>query len=914
MHLFGRDPEFNLLKSLLAECEIGKAVTVLLEGGIGYGNVLAHFGHHVKDSGAVMVNACDLGLDSVPSVSSMSSLRTAEFTEFCARLEDLAEQSPVVICVDDPQELDNPSWRWLLEATRARLRSSRLMLILVQTLGQQLSPEFHCELLRQPHLHRVAPRPMTRDQIAELVGDPEGRPSNDIFLDDVFRLSGGNPLLVRALLEEHRIHSAVCQDTPWPAADGLFAQAAVNCVQGYGPSVSRLAVGIAILGRDSGPELLKELLGRNAAETARGMFALASAGLVDGYRFRHPLVERAALDTIGPGQRAELHHQAAELLSRHGAGSRTIAQHLLEAGSATEDWHVAALRDAADEALDADAAEQADAYLELAQAASTDSWERGRIRLKRTLVKWRVDPSCVEHHALNGYRGERAPGSELCPADAVLLVQLLISLGRVEEAGELLRELRPTLRGLRDTTDVEGVGDTWPWSFYPVTGVLSAWCAGSVALADSLSEEDLAHSDSPHDVLGALTAWIKGLESKPGNLQDSENLLRITPLSDMTLSLILGELNSLTRAGRPDLAAAWCDVFLKNATERGVLGWHRLFSAVRADIALRQSNLTDAETFAWMALDRAAEPSSTWLHGGPVTVLITVYTEMGRYKDAAHLLDRPLPEALFRSVYGLAYLRARGRYALAINRPHLALSDFLSIGRLAERWGLTPSAEPPWQVDAAHAWLRLGDREQAERILAEHDSATAGADAAANGAVLHVRALLAAPGERTRLLLQAAERMRETGDRLQLTKVLADTASTYEELGWGRRAEAFSRMARQIAGDCGAQVPPEPIGSAHRHPPEEGVSSTLDYLEADIATKLSEAERKVAALAARGLTNREISAKLFITMSTVEQHLTRVYRKLDITSRQQLPPELLWPSPRRHEARAGLWRTADPAA
>ena len=57
----------------------------------------------------------------------------------------------------------------------------------------------------------------------------------------------------------------------------------------------------------------------------------------------------------------------------------------------------------------------------------------------------------------------------------------------------------------------------------------------------------------------------------------------------------------------------------------------------------------------------------------------------------------------------------------------------------------------------------------------------------------------------------------------------------------------------------------------------------------DPAAKLSDSERRVAVLAARGMTNREISTELFITVSTVEQHLTRVYKKLDITSRQELP-------------------------
>ena len=39
----------------------------------------------------------------------------------------------------------------------------------------------------------------------------------------------------------------------------------------------------------------------------------------------------------------------------------------------------------------------------------------------------------------------------------------------------------------------------------------------------------------------------------------------------------------------------------------------------------------------------------------------------------------------------------------------------------------------------------------------------------------------------------------------------------------------------------------------------------------------------MATLAAAGHTNREISEKLFVTISTVEQHLTRIYRKLNVT-------------------------------
>jgi DNA-binding NarL/FixJ family response regulator len=52
--------------------------------------------------------------------------------------------------------------------------------------------------------------------------------------------------------------------------------------------------------------------------------------------------------------------------------------------------------------------------------------------------------------------------------------------------------------------------------------------------------------------------------------------------------------------------------------------------------------------------------------------------------------------------------------------------------------------------------------------------------------------------------------------------------------------------------------------------------------------ELTSAERRVAALVAQGLKNREVAAQLFTTVATVEAHLTRIYRKLGIRSRTQL--------------------------
>jgi len=58
---------------------------------------------------------------------------------------------------------------------------------------------------------------------------------------------------------------------------------------------------------------------------------------------------------------------------------------------------------------------------------------------------------------------------------------------------------------------------------------------------------------------------------------------------------------------------------------------------------------------------------------------------------------------------------------------------------------------------------------------------------------------------------------------------------------------------------------------------------------------LTGSERRVAELAAHGLTNREVAAKLFMSPKTVEAHLSRVYRKLGVSSRAELGARMAEP-------------------
>lgn len=55
---------------------------------------------------------------------------------------------------------------------------------------------------------------------------------------------------------------------------------------------------------------------------------------------------------------------------------------------------------------------------------------------------------------------------------------------------------------------------------------------------------------------------------------------------------------------------------------------------------------------------------------------------------------------------------------------------------------------------------------------------------------------------------------------------------------------------------------------------------------------LSETEQQVAELVATGLTNREVAARLFLSVATIESNLRRTYRKLGVRSRTELSHKL----------------------
>ncbi len=126
--------------------------------------------------------------------------------------------------------------------------------------------------------------------------------------------------------------------------------------------------------------------------------------------------------------------------------------------------------------------------------------------------------------------------------------------------------------------------------------------------------------------------------------------------------------------------------------------------------------------------------------------------------------------------------------------------------------------------------------------------------------------------------------LRETEARLELGHALAELGSELRRGGARREAWDVLSEALEVTRSCGAG------------PLEARVRSELVVLGAKPRRgphvdrdQLTAAELRVAQLAAQGATNRRVADELFISAKTVEYHLTSIYRKLDISSRRELP-------------------------
>jgi DNA-binding CsgD family transcriptional regulator len=371
---------------------------------------------------------------------------------------------------------------------------------------------------------------------------------------------------------------------------------------------------------------------------------------------------------------------------------------------------------------------------------------------------------------------------------------------------------------------------------------------------------------------------------------EAERVLQGCWLDDTTVHALQLALLALMYADNQERAAHWCDLLLGEAAARQAPSWHGMFAAVRAEIALRQGELPAAEAHARSAFSLISEHGWGVTIGGPLGTLVRAATAIGNYDQAAKALTMPVPDAMLQTRWGLWYLHARGTYHLAVDQPQAALSDFLTCGELMTEWNIDLPALIPWRSEAAHVYVRLGQDPQARKLAKAQLGRPGAQRSRTHGISLRALAACTELRHRPNLLQKASEELLASGDKLEFARALADLGDTYHLLGDSERARMTVRRARHIAKECPSESLRSRLFPSWMDQPG-GPAPEPEGTEAEL-TALSDAERRVAKLAAMGHTNREIARKLYITVSTVEQHLTRVYRKLKVHRRSDLPLQL----------------------
>ncbi|WP_162185774.1 helix-turn-helix transcriptional regulator [Lentzea aerocolonigenes] len=769
--------------------------------------------------------------------------------DFFTVVRAAADEGPLVVVIDDAQHIDFGSARCLLQTAR-RLRSASFTLIVAQsTVAPPNHPFFHHELFRQPNSRTIRLGLLSEQDVRAMLGD-------DLDPAATHQATAGNPLLVRAVIEDS-VASAQ------PVFGAQYARAVLGALHRTSEDMIRLARGVAVLGYTSSPALLARLLDVEPTAVDRALTCLTSAGLLNGGRFRQVRARTAVLDHMPADERAALHLRAAELLHDDGAPARAQAEHLIAAGTAPHSWAIDVLQTAAHHAATGQDVEFAERSLELAVWSSKDERQRATCKVLMLEVAWRTDPSRADLHVPGMMAALRA--GRLEPDHIMALIKHLLWHGRVSKAAEAITKLRghdsPGLRALRLS-----LTHTYP----PLAPLLPA-----------PQDNDDEHSLSTLDL--QLTA-AKGLADLLANKADhttiiaAKHILRSCPPDELTFETARLSLLALMYADQLTEAALRCDQLLEVATHDHVATWRATLLAIRAEIALRSGDLTTAERLAKSAMTEL--PRSSWgvAIAFPLSCLMLTQLALGRLEEAAELADVPIPITLLQSRHGLTYLYARGQYHLAMQSPKAALDDFRHCGDLMRSWKLDMPTLAPWRAGAAEALLRLGNEAEAKRLLKEQLDLVSDAYPRARGATLRLLAASEDLTERRQHLVKAVELLSGSGDRLEFARAMHDLGTAHGRLGESRRARLQTQLAHSVAKQCGAPLPA----------PAQDSEATPEPVTERIAA-LTNAERRVAVLAARGHTNREIAEQLFVTQSTVEQHLTKVFRKLDVKQREELP-------------------------
>lgn len=805
-------------------------------------------------------------------------------------LANLAERRPLLLAVDDAQWLDASSLSWLAYVAR-RLRGLPLLLAVGLREGEGREQPATAAILAEPGAVVLRPAPLSDAAVAALVERRLGEPPDPDFAAACRRATGGNPFLVRELLESLASADGATAASLEDRAPGTVSRSVLARLRRLGPDATALARAVAVAGAGRSLREHARLARLEVDRAERAADALAAADLLDPtrpLRFVHPLVRTAIYGSLAPGERSAWHDRAAWALAAEGAEPEAVGAHLLRSGPRGNVDAVAQLRDAARAAARRGAPEAAVAYLRraLAEAPAASRPPELKRELGRAELGAR-DPACVARllEAFAEAEGPRRRGEVGLDA-----AEALMFAGRLEEGLALVGELRAQIEDTPENLDLTLRLDAW------VTAALLSGSAPPPQLVEGLRRRALTDHPAARPLCLQL-AFVLAIRGVPrpqivelvARGYDDGRFLGAETADHAAVAVAVA---ALVYVDEVKHAGQIAEGILADARRRGLALGYVAGATYRGLVSLRTGRLADAESDLSDALERAGE------HGLALTVpfvagyLADTLRELGREQEAAGALEAVGPPGDGQLKPGaIAFYEARGRLRLAIGDREGALADLRALARDAQAIGAANPAATRWRLLLAAA-IAPEDRPEALRLTSDGlVKARATGVPTAIGAAERAWALLGASETRVEGLRRAVGELRRSPARLELAHALVDLGAALRAAGERGEARAVLAEGLDLAHRCGATPLVARAGEEARAAGARPRRPRISGPEA-----LTPSELRVARLAAAGSTNREIAEQLFVTVRTVKEHLGACYRKLGIASRRELPAAFEVPS------------------
>lgn len=929
--LVGRSAEVAILGGALDQLASGRGVIIEVTGdpGIGKTRLLSEFAEQAEQRGFEVFrgNATEFERDlpfgvfvqaladryrraepALPAADAerLSALLTGRgapgsgaerFRAYAAVRELLADWSRggLVLVLDDMHWAD-PGAIELAEYLVRRPPGAALLLVIAQR-GRQAPARLAGTLARGIELGtvvRIDLGPLSPADLAELAGSG----LDDQALQDVCAESGGNPLYLLAAVATRRAGTPV-----GPAPNALEAVLLAELAP-LSPREAAVAAAGAVIGEQFSIDALAPVAGLRREEVAAAVGGLThrdilrqAAASPAALTFRHPVLRRVVYQSAEPAWRAAAHRRALAELTSSGAPAAELAHHVAAASGGQLSGDLQILVSAASGAMSSapgtaahwlkvalelvpDDAEHAQQRLDILLMLTRALGVAGRLaesrelmheilrlvplrpagprvaavafcaRMERLLARYPEARALLESELSSPRAAESAEGVSLVieyAAVAILSADFPSARNAVLAAAERARRRGDRLRQAYALAST-GLGEAYEGNIKDAQRAVDA--AG--ALVDTLSDGE--HSRDPECV--AVLGWAELFLER--NADAARHFARGVAISrhsgqyHVLPHLLLGQCLQACWGGPLDRAITLseeAEEIARHIDSRDVLGFALGLRALALSWAGGPDATKRAADLAEQAVAAIPQESAWWAR--------TVAT----FRAATLLMGGDPARCLHA-------MSAFGGNALSLIQPSMR-PIYLDM--------LTAASVISGDIAMARDWSQRADAEARRLGLSGQ-----------RGYALRSRGyLLSATGRHDRAAAcfsAAADLLGSAGMAVGQAWALAMGAPSAAAAGRREAAIAMAADARRLAQEVASETIRTAADATLQRIAAQPTAPDLTHPLASLTIR----ERQIARLAATGLTSRDIAAELSVSPRTVDTHLSRIYRKLGITSRAAL--------------------------